>query len=258
MKARQTDLDLTLQLVREASALVAQAFEADQQVWHKPDGSPVTAVDLAAEDHIRQRLAAVHPTDAVIGEERPPKAGTSGRRWIMDPLGGTASFVQRIPLFCVDLAMEDEHGPAVAVSSYPIGGVTLEGARGLGSRVHHREHVFTAAVSQRSTVDGAKICALNLKSWPTPLLTALHQRCSLTDGVHAAHRLMRGEVDAVVYAGNGMGYDDLACLPVLIDEAGGRVTDLTGKPVLSGNGTVLASNGLLHDELLALIASALS
>jgi histidinol-phosphatase len=65
--------------------------------------------------------------------------------------------------------------------------------------------------------------------------------------------LARGDIDAVVVAGFSMGYEDLAPLPVIVGEAGGRVTDLTGAPVLTGDGTVLATNGVLHDEFLALL-----
>jgi fructose-1,6-bisphosphatase/inositol monophosphatase family enzyme len=253
--AQQADLDLAITMVREASLLVAKAFQhPETDVRTKPDGSPVTAADLAAEDLIRERLAAAHPEDAVLGEERGFTPGTSGRRWIMDPLGGTASFVRRIPLFSVDLAMEDRHGPAIAVSAFPIGEVLMEGGRGLGSRIHYGNRVTDAAVSQRSTMDGARVCAHNLQGWPMRLLTAVHQRCALTDGVHSVHRLLRGEAEAIVLSGGAMGYDDLACLPVLIQEAGGRVTDLTGRPVLDGDGTVLATNGTLHDEFLELLA----
>src|SRR5688500_9948715 len=102
----QSMLDQAVRLAEEAAAIAAEGFTASPEVELKPDGSPVTAYDLRVEDHLRARLAAAFPGDGVLGEERAVTPGTSGRRWIIDPIGGTADFVRRIPLFSVDIAME--------------------------------------------------------------------------------------------------------------------------------------------------------
>ena len=91
----------------------------DLAVDSKGDGTPVTAADRAAERFIRERLAATHPDDAIVGEEEADVAGTSGRRWIVDPIDGTKAFTHGVPLYCTLLAFEDEHGPAVGVIDLP-------------------------------------------------------------------------------------------------------------------------------------------
>jgi histidinol-phosphatase len=79
----------------------------------------VTGADVAVEEFIRAELLRLCPGDEIYGEEGGTAAGSSGRRWIIDPIDGTAYFAHRIPLFRMLLAYEDEHGPAAAVISYP-------------------------------------------------------------------------------------------------------------------------------------------
>ena len=93
----------------------------------------------------------------------------------------------------------------------------------------------------------------NPGTWSTELMTTLHRTVFLT-GVGDTAAVAAGRLDATVVAGAPMGYEDVAPLPVIVGEAGGRITDLAGESVLTGNGTVLASNGVLHDEFLALVA----
>lgn len=256
-----SELTFAIDLVDDGAEVARAAFVgADAAIETKPDGSPVTNTDLAIEDLIRARLAEHRPADAILGEERPPRSGTSGRRWVIDPLGGTAHFIRRVPLFSVDLALEDADGPAVAVSCYPVGEVMLAAERGTGCWVfdhapHRPAEHHRARVSDRRSLDDAVVSAHRLHQWPADLLDAVHRRCRLRDSVHSVVRLLRGETDAVVIPGGGFGYDDLAGVPVLIEEAGGRVTDFNGVPLLEGDGTVLATNGHLHDALLELIAS---
>jgi histidinol-phosphatase len=251
--ALAADLDLAIRIGRETGRYAAEAFTtAAYEVSYKPDGSPVTSADLAAEDLLRERLACEVPADGVVGEERPPKEGTSGRRWVLDPIGGTADFVHRVPLFTVDIAMEDGHGPAIAVSDLPASGLTMAAARGLGCWVvsSGRER---AQVSDRADLRDAVVCGHGINRWPDELLLAIRAQCAVRDGVHSLLRLITGRADAVVVSGVALDYEDLACLPVLVEEAGGKVTDISGRPVLSGDGTVLATNGLLHEPLRRLL-----
>jgi histidinol-phosphatase len=95
---------------------------------------------------------------------------------------------------------------------------------------------------------------LNPLSWSAELLLALHRDTFLMPWEKGSLDLVTGRCDALVIAGYPMSYEDLAVLPVLVGEAGGRVTDLHGNDVLTGDGSVLASNGRLHDELLELVA----
>jgi histidinol-phosphatase len=251
--ARTADLDLAIGIGREAGRYAADAFgTVAYEVSYKPDGSPVTTADLVAEDLLRERLAQEVPDDEVIGEERPPRVGTSGRRWVLDPIGGTADFVHRVPLFTVDIALEDTHGPAVAVTVLPASGLTMAAGRGLGCWIVSAERQ-RAQVSDRAELKDAVVCSHGVNRWPDELLLAVRQQCVLRDSVHSLLRLITGRADAILVSGVALGYEDLAGLPVLVEEAGGKVTDISGGPVLSGDGTVLATNGRLHEGFLELL-----
>ena len=106
-------LKLALDVAREAGASTLRWFRSrDLAVDSKADGTPVTAADRAAERLVRERLAVHAPGDGVLGEEEPETAGTTGRRWIVDPIDGTKAFTRGVPLYSTLLALDDEHGPA--------------------------------------------------------------------------------------------------------------------------------------------------
>ncbi|WP_208297426.1 inositol monophosphatase family protein [Actinophytocola oryzae] len=246
-------LDFAVDLACRAGNLAAARFFAgDPRTSRKPDGTEVTAADLAVEEVVRGELARHAPDDEVYGEEGGTTAGTSGRRWVVDPIDGTYYFARRIPLFNTRLAFEDEHGPAIGVIREPIARQTVFAGRGRGCWRSTDAEAVPVRVSDRTGIGGARTAMGNPGTWPEELLLALHRRVFLsTSG--GTTGLATGQVDAYVIAGFPMGYEDVAPLPVIVGEAGGRVTDLSGNPVLSGDGTVLATNGHLHDAFLALV-----
>ncbi len=249
----QSLLDFAVDLARRAGAFAAERFFAgDVSATRKPDGTEVTATDLAVEELLRDALARHAPGDEVYGEEAGTTAGTSGRRWVIDPIDGTYYFTHRIPLFATVLAYEDEQGPALAVVHEPVARKTVFAGRGLGCWVALDDVATQARVGDRTRLTGARTAMGNPGTWSEDLMTTLHRTVYLST-VGDMTSLVTGGLDAMVVAGFPMGYEDLAPLPVIMSEAGGRVTDLTGAPVLSGDGTVLATNGVLHDEFLALL-----
>jgi histidinol-phosphatase len=246
-------LDFAVDLARRAGALAAERFFAgDVATTRKPDGTEVTATDVAVEELIRDALAGHAPGDEVYGEEAGTTEGTSGRRWVIDPIDGTYYFARRIPLFATMLSFADEHGPAIGVIHEPIARKTTFAGRGLGCWVAFDDATTAARVGARTRLSGARTAMGNPGTWSEELLSTLHRKVFLSTSGDVTG-LVTGQLDAVVVAGFPMGHEDLAPLPVIVAEAGGRVTDLTGTPVLNGNGTILATNGLLHDEFLALL-----
>ncbi len=126
-------LDEAVALAREAGEHTLRWFGTDDLVVdRKGDGTPVTEADRATERLIRTRLAAAHPDDTVIGEEEVDHSGTSGRRWIVDPIDGTKAFTHGVPLYSTLLAVEDEHGPAIGVIALPALGEIVYAGRGCG------------------------------------------------------------------------------------------------------------------------------
>jgi len=126
-------LDEAVTLARMAGELTLQYFRStDLGIDHKGDGTPVTAADRGAERLIREELAKRHPDDGILGEEEAELIGTSGRRWILDPIDGTKAFTHGVPLYTNLLALEDEDGIAIGVINVPALGETVWAGRGLG------------------------------------------------------------------------------------------------------------------------------
>ncbi|MCU1671605.1 MAG: Histidinol-phosphatase [Blastococcus sp.] len=262
----QALLEFAVELVEEAGGIAARRFAESGPHGRRVGGSrrrTDRAADLRAdlradvelEELLRARIGARFPDDAVLGEESGLHEGTSGRRWVLDPLNGTTLFVQRVPTFSVLLAVEDEEGPAAAVVGYPMSDEMLYAGRGLGCW-----HQIGGAeprqvrVNDATRLRGALVGMLNPHTWSEELLLALHRETFLLPWEKGSLDLVSGRCDALVIAGYPMGYEDLVVLPVLVGEAGGRVTDLHGRDVLHGDGSVLAANGDLHDALLEVAA----
>lgn len=242
-------LDFAVDLVRQAGDLTLKWFQsASLAIEHKGDGTPVTEADKAAERFLREGIGERFPHDAIIGEEEDSVEGTSGRTWIVDPIDGTKAFTHGVPLYSNLLAINDEHGPAVGVINLPGLTEVVYAGRGLGCFVNGEE----ARVSERSTLDGAYLCSCGYEHWPAdPLLRTQASGMSMrTWGDGYGYALVAtGRIEAMLDPEVALW--DVAPMPVILEEAGGRFTDLTGV-VDPGRGSGLGTNGRLHDEILAL------
>ncbi len=243
-------LDEAVALARQAGELTLQHFRAsDLIVDRKGDGTPVTEADRSAERLLRQELAASHPDDGIYGEEEAETEGTSGRRWIIDPIDGTKAFTHGVPLYTNLLAVQDEHGIAVGVINVPALGETVYAGRGLGCFANGAP----VHVSERAELSGSYVTTSSFASWSDDQLSACRAaRTNLrTWGDGYGYALVAtGRVEAM-FDPRAELYD-LAPMPVIVAEAGGRFTSITGQPD-PGGGSGLATNGAVHDELLALL-----
>lgn len=245
-------LDLALDLARRGGDLTLRWFRnRDLRVEHKADGSPVTEADKAAERLIRAELERLRPDDAIIGEEEGERPGRSGVRWYIDPLDGTRAFTRAVPLYATLVAAYDENGPAVGVIHMPALGETVYAGRGLGCRCNDRP----ARVSEVAALRGAYLTTSGLDGWSEPALAAVKSAGLVTRTWGDAYGYLlvatgRAElmVDPVVSVW------DLAPMPVILEEAGGRFTDFAGA-VRPDGGSGVASNGRLHEAALALLNS---
>jgi histidinol phosphatase-like enzyme (inositol monophosphatase family) len=242
-------------LVRAAGELTLRWFRsASLAVEWKPDGTPVTEADRAAERLVREELARRHPGDGVLGEEEGEAAGTTGRRWILDPIDGTKAFRQGVPLYSNLLALEDEHGMAVGVVNLPALGETVYAGRGRGAFCLGPDGVERPArVSSVTEARGALLTTSGYDHWPEDMLLRTRrsgfQMRTWGDGYgYALVATGRAEV-MVDPEANAW---DLACMLVIVTEAGGRFTDLTGAVRFDG-GTGLATNGHLHAAALSVL-----
>jgi histidinol phosphatase-like enzyme (inositol monophosphatase family) len=250
-------LDEAVALVRAAGELTLEWFRNEAlAVEHKGDGTPVTQADKAAERLLREELARRFPDDAVIGEEEPSSAGTSGRTWVIDPIDGTKSFTHGVPLYSNLLAMYDDEGCAIGVINLPALGETVYAGRGLGCFADGQ----SARVSTRATLAGGCVCTSGLGPWTSPQLAAIKRAGPLLrtwgDGYGFA-LVATGRIEAMVDP--RVAVWDLGPMPVILREAGGRYSDMTGSDNVTLDVDVVASsvatNGLVHDELLEVLAA---
>lgn len=240
-----------VELASAGAAMAAEAFaRGGVKAGRKPDGSVVTATDREVELFLRDRIAERYPRDAVLGEEHGCAGGTSGRRWIVDPIDGTEAFIHGVAEFCTLIAVEDQFGPLAGAIVVPILGETVSGGRGLGAF-----WCGTAiSVSDRREVRGAFVATSDLDDWPDAAVArarsaGLHPRT--WGGGYGIGLALTGRVDAFI------DYDvdiwDVMPAFAMASEAGGRATALDGSDRADG-GTLLVSNGLLHAELLGIFA----
>ena len=243
-------LDDLVTIAKEAGELTLRWFRSDDlAVERKGDGTPVTEADRAVEALVRRLVAERHPGDGVLGEEEPEQAGTTGRRWIVDPIDGTKAFTRGVPLYTTLLAVEDEHGVAAGAIVVPALGEAVWAGRGLGCFHDGRP----CRVSGTASLAGAYLTTSDYGHWPEEMLLAVRRSgvAMRTWGDGYGYLLVAtGRVDAMVDP--VVAPYDVAPMPVILAEAGGRFTALDGTEGYAG-GSGVATNGTLHDDVLALL-----
>jgi histidinol-phosphatase len=253
------DLSLALGLADVADAVTMPRFRArDLLVETKTDLTPVTEADRAAEQALRDALRARRPGDGVLGEEGGEAAGSAvggggevRRRWVLDPIDGTKSYARGIPVWATLVALEHDGVPVVGVVSAPALGARWWAARGMGA-FRDGEAI---RVSRVTSLDDAHLSYDSVAAFDAAGMTeqflALVRRCrrSRAFGDFWSHVLVAdGSIDVAIEVG-GLAAWDVAAPMVVVQEAGGRLTDVTGT-VRTDGGTAVATNGLLHDAVL--------
>jgi histidinol-phosphatase len=256
--AWSAELDLALELAEAADAITLPAFRSRTfAVEWKQDGSEVTAIDRAAEAAIAERLAAARPGHGLFGEESGRSREGSTWQWIVDPIDGTSGFVRGIPVWATLIALvHADHGLVVAAVSAPALGARWWAARGAGAFAGGRR----CHVSNVDRVADAQVSVTFSSGWDelglTPALTQLagEARRARGFGDFWQHVLVaEGALDVAIDA-VGVAPYDIAAVRLLVEEAGGRLTDRRGVARHDG-GTAISTNGVLHDEVLRRLAA---
>ena len=232
-------------------------FRADDlRIDRKLDTTHVTEADHAAEVLIREGIQAARPGDAVLGEEFGVE-GRSHRRWIIDPIDGTASYVRGFPIWGTLIALEEHGELTVGVVSAPALHTRWYAARGEGAFANGRAIHVSAVVD----LADAQLCYSDIPSWTTfrttaqPMIDLLHSVWRTRGVGDFLQHMLVAEGAADVAAEPIVNLWDLAPILVIVEEAGGRFTNLEGERTADG-GSAVSSNGLLHDEVLAALADA--
>ena len=249
------DLRLAHIMADAVDAQTMARFKAvDLQVDTKPDLTPVSDADRAAEEIIRGNLSRARPRDAVLGEEFGSE-GHGPRRWIIDPIDGTKNFVRGVPVWATLISLVDEGVPVVGVVAAPALNRRWWAARGTGA--YTGRSLASATRLQVSGVNRLADASLSYSS-----LEGWRERGNIREFLELTSDVWRTRAygDFWSYMMVAEGSVDLACEPELelydmaalvpiVTEAGGCFTSLEGEPGPFG-GNALASNGLLHQEVL--------
>ena len=253
------DLRLAHVLADNADSLTTSRFKAlDLKVSTKPDLTQVSDADTAVEDAIRGTLSRSRPRDAVHGEEG-GDTGWGPRRWVIDPIDGTANFVRGVPVWATLIALMVEDQVEVGVVSAPALGrrwwACTGGGAYTGKSLMHASPIRT---SRASRLSDAYLSYSSLHGWVNSgrglqfgdLMRSVWRTRAFGD--FWSHMLVaEGAVDLSVEP--ELDLHDMAALDVIVREAGGRATSIDGVPGPVGPG-LLCSNGRLHDEALTLLS----
>jgi histidinol-phosphatase len=249
----RTRYDLAVDAARRAGDLARTYYESTFDVEHKSDNSPVTIADKKAEELIRTAVTAAFPGDGFLGEEFGVAAGSSGFRWVIDPIDGTKSFIRHVPIWATLVGLEYRGEQIAGVVYIPVFGMTYRALRGAGA--YHNER--RVRVSDVSELGASSLCYSSM-GWFT---RAGRER--VFHDLYKKTRRQRGHGDfygfvlvaegaADIMVEHGVNPWDVAATKAIVEEAGGRFTDWTGTPTIH-TPDVLATNGKLHEEVLGIL-----
>ncbi|MBN8624109.1 MAG: histidinol-phosphatase [Planctomycetes bacterium] len=254
-------LELAVAAARKAGDLTLTYFQRDDLgVEIKSDDSPVTVADRGAEQLLRKEIAAAFPHDGILGEEFGEQAGTSGYRWILDPIDGTKSFISGVPLYGTLIGVEREGRSVVGVIHIPGLAETAYAATGGGAwYIKGDAAPRRTYVSKKRELRESVFCTSEVRNFDRV------GRRDAYDKLQAAARVSRTWGDAYGYLLVATGRAevmvdpmmhvwDCAALQPVIEEAGGTFTDWQGTPTIHATQSI-ATNGALLKEVLALVGA---
>ena len=250
------DLELALALADAADEISLARFQAlDLKIETKPDQTPVTDADQSVEKKIREMISQLAPADIVIGEEF-ENTGSSSRTWIVDPIDGTANFLRGLPIWATLIALRIDSTITTSVVSAPALGRRWWASKGEGAFTRDVDgSVRKLSVSAVSDLSDSYISYNSIQQW---------QRIGKEKNIESlSEQVWRirafGDFLSYMYVAEGsidaasepdLKIYDIAALVPIVQEAGGRFTDLTGE-LSEHSSTVLASNGLIHEAIRA-------
>ena len=246
------ELQAALDAAEQAAAIARAMYQHNIEVRIKADKSPVTEADVRCEMAIREILEARFPSYGFYGEETGSRDANAESLWLVDPIDGTKAFVREYPMFSTQIALMRGGEIVLGVSSAPVYGELSFAERGRGAYLNGKP----MAVSQVATLESAALSSGNIKTLATggqwmrygALVARVNRIRGYGDFLHY-HLLAAGKIDAVIES--DVNILDIAACVAIVSEAGGCFTDLSGAPITLQSTSVLATNGHLHDSVLA-------
>jgi len=248
-------LKVAIAAARAGGATAKRYFGTQIGVETKADASPVTVADREAEKRIVEVLQEAFPEHGILGEELGEIEGRNGR-WIIDPIDGTKSFIRGIPYFASLVALEEEGQVTTGAVYSPLLDDLFYAQRGQGAFDQNGPLRVSGVASLRDSMlvfGGPNV--LRSAGWWGAYERLIDASCRQRGyGDYFGYTfVLKGQAEAMIEV--GVRPWDLAALKVIVEESGGRFTDFAGKESIY-SGTAVASNGLVHDQILALISAA--
>lgn len=245
------ELKAALEAAHAAADVIRGFYQRNVKIEVKADKTPVTEADVRSEETIREILTKRFPSYGFYGEETGKSDMDAESVWLVDPIDGTKSFVRECPFFSTQIALMRGGKFVLGVSMAPAYDEVAWAERGRGAWLNGKR----IQVGKVAELDAAIVSTGNLKTLAASpawarfggLLGRISRIRGYGDFVHY-HLLARGALDVVLES--DVNILDIAALTVIVEEAGGTFTDLTGGPVGLTTTTVLATNGALHPAIL--------
>jgi histidinol-phosphatase len=241
-----------IQAAQAAGEIAMKYYRGGFQVTIKPDQTPVTQADREAEQAIKAVLRRAFPEHGFLGEEL-GEEGPKDRRWIIDPIDGTKNFIRRVPIWAVLIGLEEAGEVTAGVVFNPASGEMFWARKGDGAWADgERIRVSDYATLEEATLLHADLHLLREAGYWNPFVRMV-DACRRTRGFgdYYGYGLVASG-KAEIYLETDLKPWDSASVKILVEEAGGRLTDFSGRPSIY-TGSVLATNGRLHEAALALL-----
>ena len=250
-------LDVAVEAARDGGRVLMEEFARPVEISYKGDADLVTQADKRSEKLVVERLRREFPSHAIVAEEGSGTESDSPFRWHVDPLDGTTNYAHHFPAFAVSIGLEEAGELVTAVILNPSNGELFTAERGEGAKLNgqliHVSNTERLAVSLLGT------------GFPTHKRTEnpnIHFYWQFTLASHGVRRVGAAALDLCAVACGrldgfwefGLKSWDTAAGTLLIREAGGRVTDFSGKQFVPGDRVCVASNGIIHEEMCRMAA----
>lgn len=245
-----------IEAVKEAQKIVLKYFDTNLNIDTKKDGSPVTIADRESEQIIRKIITSAFPDHGFIGEEYGDSQKKSKYTWVIDPIDGTKNYSRNIPLFATELALFEDEELILGISNAPLLKKFVYAQKGQGAYLNETQKI---QVSKVDKIKNAYISIGSLKYFKKleilNKLVKINEDCAGMKGfgdTWSYQFVAEGKLDAIIEA--KLKIWDIAAVLVIIQEAGGKVTDIDGNKITTKSTSALASNGKLHQILLDYLA----
>ncbi|QDT38069.1 inositol monophosphatase family protein [Stratiformator vulcanicus] len=252
----QSRLDFAVKIARDVSPFILEYFQnPDLVVESKEDATPVTVADKGAEEKLRDLIHTVFSEDGVLGEEFEEVPSKNGYRWILDPIDGTKSFVQGVPLFGTLIGIEHEGQALAGVSRFPALDEVVYAAKGGGAywQIRNREP-RRARVNDVPKLEQGVFCTTTMRRWASmgrqPTFEELCRRAKLTRGwgdCYGHCLVATGRTQLMIDP--AMSAWDAAPLLPIVEEAGGHFVTWKGEATIYGGDGISVVPGLKDDVL---------